>query len=120
MERVEANPVTAGILVVPAVSAETLMRFAEKESLFLLDATEAGSMTLTETLALEFGGLNRELRRMSGGAIDIGTLAFAALVTSAIVQWQKGHVLGPASTLLWYAAGLLLMTRAGRGKRTDS
>ncbi|HYA38446.1 MAG TPA: hypothetical protein VEI74_09300 [Candidatus Methylomirabilis sp.] len=120
VERVEANPVTAGILLIPAVSAETLMRFVESERLFVLDENGVASKTLTETLATEFGGLNQALRRMSEGTVDIGTLAFAALVTGAIVQWQKGHVLGPASTLLWYAAGLLLMTRAGWSKRADS
>jgi len=121
VERVEANPVTAGILVVPAVSAPALMQFAETEELFLLDAAEAAPMTLTESLAAEFGGVNRQLRQMSGGVIDLGTLGFVALVTAAIVQWQKGHVLGPTSTLLWYASGLLLMTtRAGRSKKAES
>ncbi len=120
VERIEANPVTASILVVSAVDTETLARFAETEGLFLLSAAGSAPMTITETLAAGFGGLNQELRRLSDGTVDLGTLAFAALVTGAIVQWQKGHVLGPASTLLWYAAGLLLMTRAVKSKRADS
>lgn len=120
IERIEANPVTASLLVVPAVDMETLMRFTETEGLFLLSETGSAPMTITETLAAGFGGLNQELRRLSAGTVDLGTLAFAALVTGAMIQWQKGHVLGPASTLFWYAAGLLLMTRAGRSKHTDS
>lgn len=120
VDRIEANPATAGILVVPAVDSGALARFAETQGLFRLSEDGVAPMTITETLAAEFGGLNRELRRVSDGTLDLGSLAFAALVIGAIVQWQKGHVLGPASTLLWYAAGLLLMTRAVKDRRTDS
>jgi hypothetical protein len=31
---------------------------------------------------------------------------------------RSGHVLGPASTLLWYAAGLLLMTEVARAAKS--
>jgi hypothetical protein len=120
VDRIEANPATAGILVVPAVDSGALARFAEAEGLFQLSEAGAVPMTITETLAGGFSGLNRELRRVSDGSLDLGSLAFAALVIGAIVQWRKGHVLGPASTLLWYAAGLLLMTRAVKDRRTDS
>jgi hypothetical protein len=116
VERVEANPATAGILLVPAPGSDTLRRFAQEQNLFLLTESEAPPMTVTQELAAGFDGLNRQLKAWSGGAVDLGALAFGALVTGAVVQWQKGHVLSSASTLLWYAAGLLLMTRAAAGK----
>lgn len=121
VERIEANPLTASILVVPGISTAELANYAESKRLFQFAEPESLSPPVTEMLAVSFRGLNQELRRLSGGMVDIGTLAFAALVTGAIIQWQKGHILGPTSTLFWYAAGLLLMTtRAGRTKNTDS
>lgn len=116
VERVEANPLTASILVLPGIGTAELAKYAKTKRLFQFAAQDSLSPPVTEMLAANFRGLNQELRRLSGGVVDIGTLAFAALVTGAIIQWQKGHILGPASTLFWYAAGLLLMTRVGKAK----
>ena len=62
---------------------------------------------LTQQVAKRLSALNGELRRFSGGGIDLGSLGFLGLATLAAVRLQRGHVLSPASTLLWYAAGLL-------------
>jgi hypothetical protein len=48
---------------------------------------------------------------LSGGNLDLASVGFLTLVGAAVLQLQRGHVLGPASTLLWYASGLLLMSR---------
>jgi hypothetical protein len=75
---------------------------------------------LTQQVAEHFGVLNGELRRLSGGGIDLGALGLIGLVTLAAVQLQRGHVLGPASTLLWAAVGLLRMSPAARDHSSDS
>jgi hypothetical protein len=112
IDRIETNPVTGSVLLSPAVDVVPLAQHAERAGLFVL-ATDPASATvpLATGLARGFLGVNLQIRRMSGGNLDLASVGFLTLVGAAIVQLQRGHVLGPASTLLWYASGLLLMSR---------
>lgn len=120
IERVVTNPVTGSVLLEPASDLAALVTFTEVQQLFQLAQEPVLMAPLTQQVAERFGALNGELRKFSGGGIDLGALGFIGLVTFAAVQLQRGHVLGPASTLLWYAAGLLRMSPAGGGNSSDS
>jgi hypothetical protein len=120
VERVVTNPVTGSVLLEPAVDLAALVAFTQAQQLFQLAQAPVLMAPLTQQVAERLSALNGELRRFSGGGIDLGSLGFLGLATLAAVQLQRGHVLGPASTLLWYAAGLLRMPRAGRGNSSDS
>lgn len=120
VERIVVNPVTGSVLLEPASDFAALVAFTQAQQLFQLVQEPALMPPLTQQVAERFGVLNGELRKFSGGGIDLGSLGFIGLVTLAAVQLQRGHVLGPTSTLLWTAIGLLLRTPAGRGKSSDS
>src|SRR4030065_445161 len=120
IERVVANPVTGSVLLELAIDLAALVSFTQAQQLFQLAQTPALMAPLTQQVAEHFADLNGELRRFSGGGIDLGALGFIGMVTLAAVQLQRGHVLGPASTLLWYAAGLLRMPPTGGGNASDS
>jgi len=120
IERVVANPVTGSVLLEPAIDLAALVAFTQAQQLFQLAQTPALMAPLTQQVAERFGTLNGELRRISGGGIDFGAVGFIGLVTLATIQLQRGHVLGPASTLLWSAISLLHMPPAARDNPSDS
>jgi len=112
IERIETNPVTGSVLLSPAIDAASLGSFAEQHKLFVLGTDPSMlSVPLATGLARGFEGVNGQIRKLSGGSLDLASVGFLALAAAALVQLNRGHVLGPASTLLWYASGLLLMSR---------
>lgn len=120
VERVATNPVTGSVLLEPANDLAALVAFTQAHQLFLLAQAPTLMPPLTHQVAERFGALNGELRRLSGGGIDFGALGFIGLVTLAAVQFQRGHVLGPASTLIWSAISLLRVPPGARGNSSDS
>lgn len=110
LERIEANPVTGSVLLMPPIDVGLLARHASETGMFTLaTGAAAGSdaVPLAQALAREFGKFNEQVRSVSGGGLDLASVGFLAFVTAALVQLQRGHVLGPASTLLWSAVSLL-------------
>jgi hypothetical protein len=120
VERVVTNPVTGSVLLEPAIDLAALVTFTQTQQLFQLAQATTHLVPLRQQIAEHFGVLDGELRRLSGGGIDLGALGFIGLVTLATVQLQRGHVLGPASTLLWAAIGLLPLPPADRGNSSNS
>lgn len=120
VERVVANPVTGSVLLEPAIDLAALVAFTQAQQLFQLAPLPVLMAPLTQQVAERFSALNGELRKLSGGGIDLGSLGFIGLATLTAIQLQRGHVLGPASTLLWAAIGLLRMPPAGHGNSSDS
>jgi hypothetical protein len=120
VERAVVNPVTGSVLLEPASDLSALVAFTQSQQLFQLAQAPTLMAPLTHQIAERFGDLNGELRKLSGGGIDFGSLGFIGLITLAAVQLQRGHVLGPTSTLLWAAVGLLRTSPVTRGKSSDS
>jgi hypothetical protein len=56
--------------------------------------------------------LDTAIARFSLGDLDVRSLAFVILLLASALQIFRGQILGPASTLLWYALELLLNARA--------
>src|SRR4030065_1545562 len=107
IERVVANPVTGSVLLEPAIDLAALVAFTQAQQLFQLAQTPALMAPLTQQVAEHFADLNGELRRFSGGGIDLGALGFIGVVELAAVQVPPGQGLGPAATLLWSGARLV-------------
>ena len=120
IERVVTNPVTGSVLLEPANDLTALVAFTQAQQLFQLVQAPALMPPLTQQVTERFGVLNGELRKLSGGGIDFGSLGFIGLITLAAVQLQRGHVLGPTSTLLLAAVSLLRTSPAARGNSSDS
>jgi Heavy metal associated domain 2 len=121
IDHIESNPVTGSIVLSPAIDVTPLAQHAERAGLFVLTTdADATTVPLATGLARGFQGLNSQIRTLSGDNLDLASVGFLALVGAAVVQLQRGHVLGPASTLLWYASGLLLMSRRSDRSSTNS
>lgn len=120
VERVATNPVTGSVLLEPATDLAALVAFTQTQQLFQLAQAPTLMAPLTQQVAEHFSDLNGELRRLSGGGIDLSALGFIGLVTLAAIQLQRGHVLGPTSTLLWAAVGMLRLPPAARDHSSDS
>jgi hypothetical protein len=118
LDRIEANPATGSILIMPGIDTARVAAHAEAGGLFRVGAASAAVRPITEGLAAGFRDANSALKSISGGHLDLASTAFVGLVGAAAMQLRSGHVLGPASTLLWYAAGLLLMTEVARAAKS--
>ncbi|MEK4032621.1 hypothetical protein WOC76_03185 [Methylocystis sp. IM3] len=97
--RIDANPVTASILICGPDSAR-LIRELDEGGPFRL-STEPESQI--GELGREMQALNRRLLNFSAGRIDARAYIVLALLVSAMVQIARGRVFAPAVTLLWYA-----------------
>ena len=110
IERIEANPLTASILV-----------FYDSERVQLSDVTmqlrTAKHFELTDRVHTQtvweqaVGGIDRidqQLKEITAGQIDFKSALFIMLFMMAIRQLQQGSVFGAASTLFWYALQVLL------------
>ena len=120
VERVEVNPLTGSVLVFHSLnlgSREDLRSLAtssEIGGLFTLKAHQSDAalprspaVPLARSLATSLATLNEQVRGLSGGFVDVPTLAIAGLVAVSIRQMREGVVFIPAVTALWYASSLL-------------
>jgi len=102
IQRVEANPMTGSILVLhtldlQATDLEMVAQYSEFNQLFRLQQPPA-----TQTPA----PANKASGRVAG-EIDPKVLAIVGFVGIAIIQLQRGHIMMPAITALWYAYSLV-------------
>jgi hypothetical protein len=104
--RVEANPVTASLLVRfgDGFSLAGLAHAAGAAGLFALEARAPVPALVRAGDALQ--ELDARVRQLTGGEADVRSLVFLGLLGLAAVQALRGQVLGPASTLLWQAFDL--------------
>jgi hypothetical protein len=113
----EANPLTASILLHFSGELASLAAFTTANRLFTLEPVQAPVGTALDVVADRVDQLERFVRHRSNGALDLDTLMVVGLVGASIVQIARGQVLGPASTLLANAAGILALHRARRAGR---
>lgn len=113
--QLQLNPPAASILICHGTETDFLniAEFAQTNGLFrIIDQPEEETFsipylpipTLTST------GLSRvdeSLMDFSQGRLDGRSLLFLSLIGLAVRQMAKGHIIGPASTLLWYAFSVL-------------
>jgi hypothetical protein len=113
--QLQLNPSAASILVCHGTETDFLniAEFAQANGLFtIVEPPEEETFTIPylPIPKLTSTGLNRldeSLMDFSQGRLDGRSLLFLSLIGLAIRQMAKGHIMGPASTLLWYAFSLL-------------
>jgi len=122
--QLQLNPSAASILICHGTETDFLniAEFAQTNGLFrIIDQPEEETFsipylpipTLTST------GLNRldeSLMNFSQGRLDGRSLLILALIGLAVRQMTRGNIMGPATTLLWYAFSLL---KEENGKTLD-
>jgi hypothetical protein len=116
VERLEANHRTAGVLVVhdPGTTAERILNDAQHGGLLTLHGAPGHTLTAAEKAGLGLQGLDSGLRNMTRGDLDARSLILGAFVTMGVVQLTRGHVMGPAVTLFWYAYQIIASSRGGK------
>jgi len=102
--RVECNPRTASVLVLHASdAADAILAQARARNLFEVADARAESATLAQHAGAGLRTLDGKLRSVTRGDIDMNSLILGGFVTMGVVQLYRGHIVGPAVTLFWYA-----------------
>jgi hypothetical protein len=113
--QLQLNPPAASILICHGTETDFLniAEFAQTNGLFTLTEQpeeETFSIPYLPIPTLTTTGLSRvdeSLLDFSQGRLDGRSLLFLALIGLAVRQMAKGNIMGPATTLLWYAFSLL-------------
>jgi hypothetical protein len=121
--QLQLKPSAASILICHGTETDFLniTEFAQTNGLFTIieQPEEALTIPYLPIPMLASIGLNRldeSLMNFSRDRLDGRSLLFLALIGLAVRQMTKGHLLGPASTLLWYAFSVL---KAENNKLSD-
>jgi hypothetical protein len=112
LKHLEANPLTGSALFIGEdIDPEKLAVHAHERRLFhLIPAAEAQSQPLMHNLVQPVAGLDRSLRAVTGGKVDIPSAVFLALLCSGLYQLMRGRISAPPwYTAFWYAFGLVSM-----------
>jgi hypothetical protein len=113
--QLQLNPFAASILICHMTETDFLniAEFAQTNGLFTITEQpdeETFTIPYLPIPKLTSTGLNRldeSLMDFSQGRLDGRSLLILALIGLSVRQMTKGHILGPASTLLWYAFSLV-------------
>ncbi|GIW00554.1 hypothetical protein [Roseiflexus sp.] len=111
---VEANPLTASILLHYSGTEDDLRRDAVDLGLFTIEAIPPAANPALNAAAARIDQIDRMIQRSSNGSFDLLEVAFVGLVGASIVQALRGQALGPASTLMAHALAILALHRSRR------
>lgn len=115
IEELRVNPVAGSLIIYHSDSSLVpLKQFAQEKQLFLLEEIDYQPEALLQRASTRLGSIDSGLKKLTSGDIDLRSAIFIVLMALAIRQLLKGRVMGPASTLLWQALGLVLATKVGK------
>lgn len=110
---VEVNPLVGSILVHYSGDVKTLAAHAKARRLFHVKVGKVRRRSIMGDMAAAFSTYNTQLKKMTGGELDLGSLVFLSLVVSGVYQILRGNVTIPAwYTAFYYALGVLSHSRA--------
>jgi hypothetical protein len=115
---VATNAATASVLVRYRGDFDAVSRHAEAQALFEIQASdparadEGGSFAGPSSRTLDelrraLGTADERLRQRTSGRVDLGTVAFGALLGGSIYQLARGEFLPVGGTMLMQAIGVL-------------
>jgi|SRR5271157_3179165 len=108
---IRVNPQTGSALISYECEKKTLAEFAREKDLFLLRRSTPRRKTLFGNVADTFQAYNQDIKKLTGGEVDIPSLVFVSLLISGIWQIARGNLAMPAwYTAFYYALGVF--TRA--------
>ncbi len=111
---VEANPLTASILLRYTGANDDLRRDAINLGLFAIEEIPPSVNPVLTATSERIDQLDRFLQRSSNGSFDLLEVAFVGLIGASIIQVLRGQALGPATTLLAHALTILALYRSRR------
>lgn len=104
---VSTNAVTGSVLIDHSADFDAIAAFGQSQGLFRIGQPAAAAHTPAGRAQQGFAAMDRVLTRMTAGDLDARSALLLTLVALAAVQAARGHILGPASTLLWAALSLV-------------
>lgn len=118
VQSIEIRPTTGSLIVHHEGGFEPVERAATEARLieFLPPEGAARPDVIRETLG-RVSEMDEAVDRMSGGRVDLWSLAFLGLMGAGFIQLARGRVAGPAFTLFGQAATLAMARPVRKPKR---
>ncbi|MCL4477013.1 MAG: hypothetical protein M1508_12435 [Nitrospirae bacterium] len=111
----EVNPLTGSALIIHNVNGGRIAEYARANNLFTLKGLDSYPAGLQRRLSGTFNDLNVHLKGLTGGEVDIGGIAFLALLGAGIYQIGKGNITAlPWYAAFWYALNIFLKSSKGK------
>jgi hypothetical protein len=110
VERVEANPSTASVLIHHRSSLGTIAQFAETAKLFAVavEGTPLSATSLASRMNKGVGKLNAQLVSASQGALDLTSVSAIGLALGGVIRGIVcKSILPTGSDMIWWAVTLL-------------
>ncbi len=108
VQKVEANAVTAGVLLLHDADIKDISKFAEENRLFRVESQRPERTVPVKRIRNGFEDLNRRITRLTGGELDLPSTGFVSLLFLSIYQIARGNFFAPAwYTSLWYALNMV-------------
>ncbi len=119
LEAVEVNPRTASLLCLGPVPPRQVAARALEEGLFAIQDGRV-RLGLPERVAGGFNALDGEVRRFTGGELDVTSLVILLLAGTGVYQLARGNWAAPAwYVAFWYALHLFLRTHPRLAREED-
>lgn len=114
-----ANPATGSLLWTGEdLDPSAIAAQARRLDLFRVRTAEDPAPTLMHRVVRPVAGVDRTLREMTGGTIDLPTAVFLALLGTGLLQLLRGRWAAPPwYTAFWYAFGLATMVVIDRAAK---
>jgi hypothetical protein len=106
-----ANPLTGSVLFIgESLDAGEIAAYASEHKLFHLIMADPPSLPVMHSIIQPVASIDRSLRTITGGKIDLPSGIFFALLGTGIYQLARGRfIIPPWYTAFWYAFGLVSM-----------
>lgn len=114
IDRVETNTLTGTLLFVGKPDVREIAAYGAAKDLFVIKVANPPATALAQKVAADFRHFDTQIRRFTGGDLDLPGLAFLGLVATGIYQISMGNFTAPAwYTAFWYASGIFQKAYAG-------
>jgi len=106
-----ANPLTGSVLfITESLDAGEIAAYAREHGLFHVTTAEPPNLPVMHSIVQPVASIDRSLRSITGGKIDLPSGIFFALLGTGIYQLARGRfIVPPWYTAFWYAFGLVSM-----------
>ncbi|NTW37264.1 MAG: hypothetical protein HGB17_14300 [Syntrophobacteraceae bacterium] len=107
VDRVEVNPLTASVLIVASAGVEEAFNPALAREWFTLRQCSTAIRPFSRKVIQGFQEVDSQIEQLTGGELDIPSIALIGLIFSGIYQLSIGNFAAPAwYTAFWYAASI--------------
>lgn len=112
---VETNYLTGSALIFFSGDFASIARFAEKEGIFRLADKKHNPNSVTHATVATYKRLDSQVKRLTGGEIDLPGATWLALVGAGVYQIVRGKFTAPAwYTAFWYGLNIFLKAKGNR------